>query len=559
MMSEFLIGRARWFCAPLFGLIFGFAAAEQGSEDPNNWPQYHRTPNGFRYSPLEQIDKSNVQRLKIAWIHHPTDNTNGLHVTPIVIDGVAYYSTPFNDVYALDAASGATIWHYQAEMDPVVHEMLLTGVSRGVTVGHGMVFMGTSDGRFIALDQQTGEERWSKQITQPRDCNSCSFSSPPQLAGDILFGGSTGGDFPIASKIYAVYASNGEPAWTFDIIRDHPDSWTPEAAKKGGGGAWMPGSYDAATDTIYIGTGNAAPDFDGAARPGDNKYTATLLALTGKTGAIKWSYQEVPHDVWDFDAAFETLHINKDGQEFIVHPNKTGFVFVFDKKTGAPRHYWRLAENITVATGFDLEKGDFIGRREPQRGETFVQCPSPNGARGWNHGAYNPKTGLWYINATEMCIRLRPVEQDPESVGLMGLYLGTEEMALVAPPGQPVSARLDARDPLTGKQKWQVDYDIPVFSSLLTTGGGLVFNIDSRGVLHAYDGDEGTDLWQMRVGRGSRGGLVSYAVDGRQYILVTTGLGGFGVNVTRSIFPDLGELQGGGLLIAFTLADDVKQ
>ena len=530
-------------------------AADPDGINPADWPQYHRTSNAWRYSPLDQINSGNVKRLKVAWIHQPGDITNGLQATPIVIDGVAYYTSPYNTVYALNAATGEQIWRYDPDIDPIIYQMILTGQSRGVTVGRGKVFVGTSDGKFIALDQKTGKEVWVKQIVQPKKCQ-CGFTSPPQLAGEILYGGTMGGDFATSTAIHAVHADTGAPAWTLDTIRHDPQSWPKEASKHGGGAAWLPGTYDERTDTIYIGTGNAAPDFDGLVRPGDNKYTATLLALEPETGKIRWYNQEIPHEIWDYDSTFELLRVQRNGQEYLVHPSKSGFVFVYNQQGGRPDHVWTMARNITVADGYDLEKGDFRGRvYNHKRGQEILLCPSPDGIRNWNHGAYNPDTGLWYNNTMEMCLRFRVAQMDPASLGLTQAYFGTDLLEFVPPPSG-ASAHLDARDPITGKPGWSVDYHgAPGLGSLLTTGGNLVFDIDTLGVMRAHDARTGKELWHFRLGSGSRGGIVSYAVNGRQYILAASGISGWAYGTVTTVFQRIKPTPGGGILVAFTLED----
>ena len=538
-------------------LLSGIQPAQAGdsAEDPNNWPKYHRTDTGWRYSPLDQINTKNVQQLKVAWIHQPGDITNGLNATPIVIDGVVYYTGPFSQTYAVNGTTGEILWQYLPDLDPVVYELLLTGINRGVTVGFGKVYIATADGRYIALDQKTGREIWSQQIVDPRQCN-CTFTSPPQLAGNILYSGSTGGDFAANGKIYAVNAETGESLWTFNIIRNHPDSWTKAAAKNGGGGAWLPGTYDQKTNTIYIGTGNAAPDFDGEARPGDNKYTASLLALDATTGKLKWHYQEVPHDIWDYDASYEVLQIENSGKDYLVHLNKSGFVFVYDKLSGKPQKVWPVAENITFADGFDLKTGDYINRRETRRGEETTFCPGQMGARSWNHGAYNPKTGLWYSNLMEMCTTIKPAFVDPASLGLTQIYFATDVLKAVPPPGQTATARLDARNPFTGQRIWSVNYEVPSLGSVLTTAGDLVFNTDGKGVIRGHDAKTGQELWRFSMGSGARGGIVSYAVNGKQYILATSGVSGFVFGQVGLVYKKLMNVPGGGIIVAFALDDE---
>lgn len=529
--------------------------AKPGFDNPDNWPQYHRTSNAWRFSPLTQINKDTVKRLKVAWIHQPGNITHGLQATPIVVDGVLYYISAFNNVWAVDAATGKTLWHYEPKLDPISRQVFYAAASRGVTVGRGKVFVGTLDGRFVALDQKTGKEVWSTQLTDLKTQHGALFSAPPQLAGDVLFGGTTGGDQPIAGKIYAVNADTGKPAWTFEVIKDDQDSWPGDSGKRGGGSAWMPGTYDAQSDTIYIGTSNAAPDFYGVGREGDNKYTATLLAIDPKTGKLKWHRQEIPHDVWDFDSAYEALVVKKDGKDVIVHLNKSGFVFVMDKADGKLENVWQFAENMNWAKGIDPKTGALIEPRRPEPGKRELLCPNLLGARSWNHGAYNPGTGLWYSHGMEVCNEVVSGPDDPESLkAISALSLGIDEIKLVPPPNsKDPYGRLDARDPLTGELKWSVRYDLPPLSSVLTTAGGLVFTGDMEGHLFAYDADNGKQLWQFNAGSGARGGPVSYAVDGKQYIVIPTGLGSHAPGFLAGAFPQIKDLPGGAALIGFTL------
>lgn len=525
-----------------------------GYDDPNNWPQYHRSFNAWRYSPLDAINKSNVKRLKVAWIHQPGNITHGLQATPIVIDGVLYYISAENNVWAVDAATGTTLWHYAPKLDPLTKEVFHGAASRGVTVGRGKVYIGSLDGRFIALDQKTGKELWSTQLTNLKDQYGALFSAPPQLAGNVLFGGTTGGDQPIMGKIYAVDADTGKPLWNFEILKDDPASWPGESRKTGGGSAWMPGTYDPRTDTIYIGTSNAAPDYYNKDRKGDNKHTASLLALDPKTGKLKWARQEVPHDSWDFDSAYEALMVQKDGKDVIVHLNKGGFVFVMDKDNGALHDVWQFAEHVNWVKGIDRKTGALIDPVYPEEGKRVNFCPNLLGARSWNHGAYNPGTGLWYSHAMEVCNDVVAAKDEPEDLrSIASLSLGIEEIKLVPPPGDTPHGRLDARDPLTGKVKWSLRYELPPLSSVLTTAGGLVFTGDMEGRIYAYDANDGAELWRFSAGSGIRGGPVSYAVGGRQYIVVPTGLGSHAPGVLAGAFPRIKDLAGGAALIAFTL------
>lgn len=525
-----------------------------GLADPQNWPQYHRTYNAWRFSPLDQINKGNVNKLKVAWVHQPGTITHGLQATPIVIDGVMYSIAADNNVFALDAATGKVLWRYTPKLDPIVKEVFYAAASRGVTVGRGKVFVGTLDGRFVALDQKTGKEMWSTQLTNLKAEYGALFSSPPQLAGDILFGGTTGGDQPIVGRIFAVNADTGARAWTFEIPRDDPKSWPGDSRRKGGGSAWLPGTYDPTTETIYIGTSNASPDFNREDRMGDNLYTATVLALEPKSGKVKWHRQEVPNDTWDFDAAYESLLVpdGRTGKASLVHLNKNGFVYVMDKDDGSIRNAWQYAENMNWAKGVDAKTGLPIDPVYPETSQTKLHCPNLLGARSWNHGAYNPKTRLWYSHGMEVCNHVTSAKQEAVP-GIGGLSLGLSDIKLTDPPGKKADGWLAAFDPLTGKTAWKVRYEMPPLSSVLATGGGLVFTGDMRGMLYAYDADNGKELWRFSAGSGARGGPVSYSVNGKQYIAIPTGLGSHAPGFLTGAFPQIRDLPGGAAIITFTL------
>ena len=537
----------------LVGAGSAVAASGPGYDDPNNWPQYHRSYNAWRFSPLTQINKGNVKNLKVAWVHQPGVITHGLQATPIVIDGVMYSIAADNNVFALDAATGKVLWRYTAKLDPMVKEVFYGSASRGVTVGRGKVFVGTLDGRMVALDQKTGKELWSTQLTNMKAEYGALFSSPPQLAGNILFGGTTGGDQPIMGKIFAVNADTGERAWTFEVPRDDLKSWPGESRKVGGGSAWLPGTYDPSTDTIYIGTSNAAPDFNRESRMGDNLYTATLLALEPKTGKIKWHRQEVPNDSWDFDAAYEALLVPDDkGKTVLVHLNKNGFVYVMDKDSGAMRNAWQYSENVNWTKGIDVKTGLPIDPVYPETDKQKLHCPNLLGGRSWNHGAYNPATKLWYAHGMEVCNTVTSANQGPLA-GVGGLSLGLSEITLTNPPGKKADGWFGAMDPITGKSVWRVRYEMPGMASALATAGGLVFTGDMVGNLYAYDADNGKELWKFNAGSGSRGGPVSYAVNGKQYIAIPTGLGSHAPGFLTGAFPQIRDLPGGSALMVFAV------
>lgn len=529
--------------------------APASAQDANgNWTEYHGDSRGWRFSPLDAINTGNVAKLKVAWIHQPGDITSGLQATPLVIDGVLYYIGANNRVYALDATTGKQVWEYLTELDPDHIKSIFATYNRGVAVSGGKVFFGTSDGRLIALDQKTGEAVWDTRLTEPKKCHGCNFTSPPTVAGDVVIIGKTGGDLAQRGQFYAVNAVDGKLLWTFDVLKDDPKSWPTEESKiTGGGGAWLPGQYDAKTGLLYIGTSNPAPDFRTAARKGDNLYTSSVLAIEPKSGKLVWHHQEVPNDAWDFDSPYEMVMLKQDGKDVIMHLNKGGFVTVLDKKDGSVIHVWQMAENQNWADKVDSKTGEIIGRHEPLDSENKVFCPSALGVRSWNAGAYSPNTNLWYSNGYELCNHVKTGAPDIAKLAFSQPYYAMVEFGFDPPPGKQASAYLKAYDPLTGKVAWRVDYKNPGLGHVLATAGDLVFNGDVEGWLHAYDAKNGKELWNFNTGSGIRGGIISYKAGGKQYIAVTSGLGSLFPGFASGVFTDFKNVRGGAALITFTV------
>jgi len=523
-------------------------------DDPNNWPTYHRTYSSWRYSPLAQINKSNIKDLQVAWVHQAGAIIQGLESTPLVIDGVLYYSASYNRAFALDAATGKEIWHYYAKLDPVVNTLFFQPYNRGLGAGHGKIYMGTLDGRVIALDMKTGKVAWETALVDTKKC-SCNFTGAPLVVKDKVIVGQTAGEYPIQGKIFALNAQTGQKAWEFNTIKDDPKSWGGDSGKYGGGGGWMTGAYDPALNLVYWGTGNPAPDYDwGEARPGYNLYTSSVLALDPDSGQLKWHFQEIPHDDWDYDSGLgESLILDRDGKKLLVHQNKSGFVFVYDRTSGKIENVWPMIHTYNFVKSIDPKTGELIGRNSPREpGKPHFICPWIAGGRSWNSGSYNPKTGLWYNTAMEACEEVTVEKQTPVTEPAAGLFFGGDQVAK-HPPGGEAYGHLDARDPVTGARKWTVNYKYPPIGSVLSTGGGLVFHGDLEGVVHAYDADSGEQLWSFRTGSGHRGGPISYAVNGRQYVAVPSGLGSLVLGLYPALWPEVEDFPAGAALFVFTL------
>jgi alcohol dehydrogenase (cytochrome c) len=540
------------------------ASAEQ---NPDDWLTYHGGYRSYHYSALDEINTGNIKNLRVAWTHFPGRTTRGLQSTPLVADGVLYYSGSYSRVFALDGATGKMIWSYFPELDEELIAMQThSPYNRGVALGHGKVFVATVDGRLIALDMKTGKPVWDTKLVDSQKLT-VGFTGAPLVVKDKVMIGSQGGEWTSRGPIFGVDANTGQKKWEFFTVAGTEDAlktWGGDSWRTGGGGGWMPGTYDPETNTLWWGTANPSPlyDWSGAdwqksgPRPGTNLYTSSVIALDPDTGKLKFYHQELPHDAWDFDSAVgEFLMLDRDGRKVVVHPNKGGFIFVYNRADGKVQNVWRIANNINFVKDIDPKTGDLIGRRDLSLGAVNPPlCPAIAGAISWNAGAYNPKTGLWYKVVQEWCQEMEVVKTTPIVEPMAQLNLGAN-FKFVNPPDGKARGHLDARDPLTGTKKWEIVYDEPPLASVLATGGNLLFVPDARGVLHAYNAETGQELWSHNNGVGHNGGIISYRAGGKQYIAVPAGIGGMVADEYPALFgePYKSMPKDAGALIVFTV------
>jgi alcohol dehydrogenase (cytochrome c) len=510
------------------------AAADQ---NPNDWLTYHGSYKSYHYSALDQVNAGNVKSLAVAWTHFPGRSTRGLQSMPLVADGVLYYSGSYSRVFALDGATGKVLWSFFPDLDEELISMQThSPYNRGIALGANKVFVGTVDGRLIALDMKTGKPVWDTKLVNSQKLT-VGFTGAPLFVKDKVIIGSQGGEWTSRGPIFGVDAETGKKAWEFMTVAGTDEAmktWGGESWRTGGGGGWMPGAYDAETDTVWWGTANPSPlyDWSGAdwqksgPRPGNNLYTSSVLGLDPASGKLKFYHQELPHDAWDFDSAVgEFVSIDRDGRKLMVHPNKSGFIFVYDRANAKVENVWRIAENINFVKDIDPKTGELIGRRDLSAGVVNPPlCPEISGGVSWNSGAYSPKTGLYYKIAQEWCQEMEVVKTTPIVEPMAQLNIGAN-FKLVPPPGGKISGHLDARDPVTGAKKWEIRYDAPPLASVLATAGNLVFVPDAAGILHAYDAASGQELWSHNDGIGHAGGIMSYSAGGKQYIAVEAGWG----------------------------------
>lgn len=533
-----------------------------------DWTSYHGTWRDYDFSSLDQINTGTVKNLQVAWTHDPGRDTRGLQSMPLAEGGVLYYSGSYSRIYALDGATGKVIWSYFPKLDEgLIKRQTHTPYNRGVAMSHGRIYVGTMDGRLIALDQKTGKPVWDTKLINSQKLT-VGFTGAPVVVKDMVVIGAQGGEWPYRGPIFGVDANTGKKKWTFLTVAPDAKSqatWGHHSWRTGGGGGWMPGTYDAATNTLWWGTANPAPlyDWSGAdfmhngARPGNNLYTTSVIALDPDTGKLKFYHQELPHDGWDFDSAIgEFVMIDQGGKSLIVHPNKSGYIFVYNRGDASLVNVWRITENSNFVQSIDPKTGELIGRRDFTAGHVDPPlCPAIDGGVSWNSGAYDPRTNTWYKVGNEWCMDLKVVKTRPILEPQAQLDIGADFHEVPPPGADKPWGHVDARDPVTGQIKWQVKFKEPPMASLLATAGNLLFVPDAEGMLHAYDSRTGKELWSHSDGVGHDGGIMTYAANGKQYVAVVAGWGGMATDGFPKMFgePFTSMPRNTGVLTVYTL------
>jgi alcohol dehydrogenase (cytochrome c) len=516
--------------------------------EPRNWLTYYGAYDGQRYSALDQIHAGNVAALRPAWAfqYAPVGLVAGpanfaFEAAPIVVDGVMFLTGPDAHVWALDAATGEMLWHYHHAV-PLDVPLCCGNVNRGAAVADGKVFFVTPHGHVIALDAATGEPAWDRVFADVRAGESATVA--PLAVKDLVIVGSSGGEYGVRGHIDAFDRASGERRWRRYTVpapgEPGAETWGGgDAWQRGGGPAWITGTYDPGLDLVYWSTGNPGPDFDGGVRPGSNLYTDTILALAPDTGEIRWHFQTTPHDVWDYDGISENILFERDGRRLLAHFDKNGHLYVLDRADGRLLH----ATPFARATWGEVDRrtGEVTARREPTP-EGVEVCPGPAGAKEWNHGAYSPQTGLLYVPVIEMCAVFRTAASEfKESLPYWG--------GGAKPRRDRREGFVKAFDPLTGEEVWSWRAEHPVVSSLLATAGGLVLAGRPTGEFVALDAHDGRPLWAFQTGSGIRGNPVAYSVDGKQYVAVPSGWGGW----MKGFAPELYGGNRGSALVVFAL------
>lgn len=489
-----------------------------------DWPTYHGHISGNRHSPLDQINQGNVRNLVLKWVF--PINHDVLEVTPVVIDGVMFVTGP-NQVYALDARAGRTLWHYQRPRSRETRGDPAKGTNRGVAVLGDRVFLVTDNAHLLALHRVTGQLLWEMEITGGvTDKRNYGNTSAPLVVNDLVVAGVSGGDLGMRGFLDAYRVTTGERVWRFWTVpkpgEPGSETWQGTAlGQYGGGGAtWMTGTFDPETDTVFWGSGNPYPAMNGDERKGDNLYSDCVLALDAATGKLKWHYQFTPHDLYDWDGGQTPMVVNRRyrgrDRKLLIQANRNGFFYVFDRVTGELLLAEKFVDKVTWASGIGKDGRPIVfPGLEPTRDGTKV-CPNVLGATNWPSMALSPSTGLFYLMAREACgIYVKPPSWNPKPIPLE--------------PGQMFLRALDIE---TGKRVWEVPQIGPADSwgGVLSTGGVVFFGEDS-GALGAVDAKTGKDLWHIQTnasaalgdGHSWRSSPMTFMAGGRQYISFAAG------------------------------------
>lgn len=539
--------------APTIGLIDD-ARITNAAAEPGNWLAYGRDYREQRFSPLTQINRETIGTLGLAWFKELTPRFE-IEATPIVVDRTLFFTTAFSVVHAVDAVSGESKWTYDPEVPRDYLRKACCGpVNRGVAVYRGRVYVGTLDGRLIALDAATGVKVWESDTVINRDYNYTSTGAPRAAKGKIFIGNG-GAEFGVRGYVSAYDADTGALAWRFFTVPgdpskpfEHPEM---EMAAKtwkggnwweigGGGTVWNSIVYDPEFDSVYLGVGNGAPWTRAIRSPGggDNLFLSSIVALDADTGRLKWHYQTTPGDNWDYtsvqDIALADMTIDGVARKVLLQAPKNGFFYVLDRSDGKllrahPFVTTTWATHVDLATGRPVENPELDYTDEPK----WI-LPGPLGGHNWQAMSVDEEQNVVYLPAQENALiySLNKSYQETgvykRNPGQMNLGLELGNMAqLVNTPGAPKAhGYLKAFNPLTGEELWSVEHQHYWNGGVLATKGGIVLQGDAMGLFRAFDTRDGKTLWSFNAYSSMLAPPITYEIDGTQYVSIFTGWGG---------------------------------
>jgi PQQ-dependent dehydrogenase (methanol/ethanol family) len=528
------------------------ARITEADREPGNWLTYGRTYSEQRFSPLKQITEQNAHELGLAW-YFDLETRRGQESTPLVVDGVMYFTTAWSRVVAVDASTGAQIWTYDPKVPPAwAVNACCDVVNRGVAAWKGKVFVGTLDGRLIALDAHKGQPVW-EVMTFDAGWRYTITGAPRVVKGKVIIG--NGGaemgvrgyvsayDAETGKLVWRFYTVPGDPAKPFEnpVLKEAAKTWSGEWWKNGGGATvWDSMAYDPQLDLLYIGTGNGDPWARKIrdSKAGDNLFTSSLIALRPDTGEYVWHYQENPSDEWDYDSAepiiLADLSLNGQVRQVLLHAPKNGFFYVLDRATGkllSAKPYTQ----VTWATGIDMQTGRPVESPAAQyehSDKPALVIPGPGGAHSWQPASFSPETGFVYFPVLDSGFPYKSAEHFRHSP--LAWNTGIDGVAAELPQAPEVKkailssikGHLVAWDPVNQKEVWRADRPGPLNGGTLSTAGNLVFEGTGLGQFEALRATTGEKLWSASMESGVTAGPISYSVNGEQYVAVLVGWGG---------------------------------
>ena len=560
--------------------------AVNAAKEPQNWLLHHGNYQGHRFSPLKEINTTNVKNLKVAFTVALCGFEGGgnrykfgtLEATPLVEDGIMYLPDGWGRIYAIDVSSGKKgtfKWKFDPQIDRAwAGDVACCGVNnRGVALWKDKVISIALDGRMFALNKVTGEKVWERKIADPSIAETITLA--PLVVRDLAIVGAAGGEYGIRGYLDATDLNTGRQVWrTYTIPgagepgsetwKDNEERW-----KHGGGSIWETATYDPDTDTFYQGIGNAGPDYDVEYRPGDNKWAASVLALSPSDGKIKWGFQYTPNDPFDFDEISEhpiiNAKVNGEDRKLVVHAARNGFYYALDRSNGSFVAGKQYVDELTWTTGLDPKTGKPLnydptkdvqvyspGSHGMRGAGASKTCPSHGGGKNWQPSAYNPELNLLYLPTIEGCDSITTNEQKG-FVDQGGSVKPRERYAGGTTKNLPEKryGTVKAVDPATGEIKAQVKLTYPNWGGALATAGNLVFNGAIDGTLYAFDGKTLQELWSFSAGTGINAPPISYSVNGKQYIAVL--VGSKQSQPTMEDFPELKNTSTASMLYVFEL------
>jgi alcohol dehydrogenase (cytochrome c) len=488
-----------------------------------NWPSYNGDYTGRRFTGLNQITPRNVNTLRAQWVFHAR-NSSSLEATPIVWNGLMFV-TAANDAIALDARSGRQIWHYTRPVTEGLIDDASAHHNRGVALWRSRLYMETDNAHLLCLDARSGHLIWDVAYA-PKDNKNYGATSVPLVVKDLVLVGTSGGDDGVRGFVAAFDADSGKQRWrTWTIPAPGEfgsESWPGDMYLRGGGTTWMPGTYDPQLNTVYWGTSNAAPDFDGSARPGDDLYTACVLAMEADTGRLKWHFQFTPHDLFDYDSAETAVLVDAPyrgtQRKLLVEANRNGFFYVLDRTNGEFLSATPFVKKLNWAKGIDPSGRPIRTEVKPSENGTLV-CPDMVGATNWFSPSYNPDMHLFYFIAREGC-QLYFLKSQKFAEGQDFYATGVKHA-----PGEHAQKILVAYSPETSKLVWQYPQagSGDSWGGTMTTASGLVFFGNDSEAFEAADARNGESLWHFNTGQSMHASPMSYAVRGKQFVAIASG------------------------------------